>query len=89
MQEIRVKYSAGKVNARAKELQDMLNSLDLAAKPTCLDELAFSFRTAGKSAYGRAIHNYMEDAADVANDLFFDELDKMVNQGDGRSEHIN
>lgn len=89
MQEIRVKYSAGKVNARAKELQDMLNSLDLAAKPTILDGLAFSFRHAAKAAYGKAIHNYMEDAADIANDLFFDELDKLVNQGDGRSEHIN
>lgn len=89
MQEIRVKYREGKTDARAKELQEMLNSMDLAAKPTILDGLAFAFRSAGKAAYGHAIHNFMEDAADVANDLFFDELDELVKQGDGRPEHTN
>lgn len=90
MQEIRVKYREGKTDARAKELQEMLNSLDLAAKPTILDGLAFSFRTAGKAYHGMLIKKGM----DALPTLMLHHL-RIEMQGlfkdvtDGGSERIN
>lgn len=90
MQEIRVKYSAGKVNARAKELQDMLNSLDLAAKPTILDGLAFSFRTAGKAYHGMLIKKGMEALPTLLLHHLNIEMRELLKEvTDGGSEHIN
>lgn len=90
MQEIRVKYSAGKVNARAKELQDMLNSLDLAAKPTILDGLAFSFRTAGKAYHGMLIKKGMEALPTLLLHQLNIEMRELLKEvTDGGSEHTN
>lgn len=90
MREIRVKYSAGKVNARAKELQDMLNSLDLAAKPTILDGLAFSFRTAGKAYHGMLIKKGMEALPTLLLHQLNIEMRELLKEvTDGGSEHIN
>jgi hypothetical protein len=89
MQGIRVKNSEGTVNARVAELNAMLASIEVSEKPTCLDGLAFAFRTAAKAAYGKAINSFMEDAASVADDLFFDELDELEKVTNGRSEHTH
>lgn len=90
MQEIRVKYSAGKVNARAKELQDMLNSLDLAAKPTILDGLAFSFRTAGKAYHGMLIKKGMDALPTLLLHHLNIEMRELLKEvTDGRPEHTN
>lgn len=83
MYNVTITDEPGKVNPRVKELQDAMAGIAIEAKPTFYDALGEAVRLGGKAAFGKAIHNSMMAAEDLAAAMFFDALDDLekINNG--------
>lgn len=67
-----------------------LNGIAIECGIGYLDGLAEAMRLGGMAYHGKLIHDSIGAAEDIANDLFFAELDDLAKMtADGRSEHTN